>query len=158
MERRGSGLTALCRGLLKALNGVVGAGARKCFLLFIKVGKMCVFVFEMSLSSSAERGIKIDPTVMPWVAQSMLNKGGWFVDGPVLLDYLAIPCRTAPWKHVFDTITSSYLQRLLTAARTKYTSSSHMTFCCCPLHPLSQCSLSSSYTSLLSILWGKQAE
>lgn len=60
-----------------------------------KLGK-CVFVFEMSLSSSGEGGIKIDPTVMPWVAQSMLNKRGWFVDGPVLLDYSATPCWTAP--------------------------------------------------------------
>lgn len=74
MEKHGSGLTALCRGLLKGLNGVFGACARKCFLMFIKVGKMCVLVFEMSLCSSGEEGSKIGPPVMPWVAQSMLNK------------------------------------------------------------------------------------
>ena len=79
MGKCGSGLTALRRGLIKGLNGDLGACARKCFLVFIEVGKMCSFVFEMTLSSS--RGVsKRTPwsggEIVPCGAQSVLNRQG----------------------------------------------------------------------------------
>ena len=79
MGKCGSGLTALCRGLIKGLNGDLGACARKCFLVFIKVGKMRSFVFEMPLSSS--RGVskwtpRSGEEIVPCGAQSVLNRQG----------------------------------------------------------------------------------
>lgn len=115
MGKCGSGLTALRRGLIKGLNGDLGACARKCFLVFIKVGKMCSFVLEMPLSSS--RGVsKWTPRsggeIVLCGAQSVLSKAV-FADGPVLLGFSALPCWTVPLKHVFATILSSYLPSLL---------------------------------------------
>lgn len=54
IEQCGSGLTTLCGELIKGLNGVFGAYARRHFLMFTKVSKVSVFVFEMSLLSNRE--------------------------------------------------------------------------------------------------------
>lgn len=157
MEKRGSGLTALCRGFIKALKGLFGACAAK----WSKLEKSAPLYLRCPcLWVGGGGGCQNGPHCggkRSW-CQAVLSvlKDEVFVDGPVLLDDSAISCRAAPLiKHVFDTIPSSYLQWLLTAAKIRC-ASSHVAWRCCPLHPLSRCcppiSLGSSHTGTFPFL------
>lgn len=112
-EKHGSDLIELCRGFIKGLNGIFRACARKCSLVFIKVGKICLYL-RCSCCLWGE-GCQNRPHLLEkrsrchaelsqcWPSREVLMV--------VLLDCWAIPCPTAPLKHAFDTIPPSSLSR-----------------------------------------------